>query len=65
MKSKDEIKKDILNALGNPQSGVFVDYIDTIVNAVVGDENKSKDTNGSSASLPTKETRIIEAAEKR
>lgn len=65
MKSKEQIKADILKALGNPQSGVFVDYIDTIVNAVVGDENKSKDINGSSASLPTKETRIIEAAEKR
>jgi hypothetical protein len=65
MKSRDEIKKDILTALGNPESGLFVDYIDVIVNAVVGAENKSKDNNGSSASLPIKETRIIEAAEKR
>jgi hypothetical protein len=65
MKSKDEIKKDILAALGNPQSGLFVDYIDVIVGAVVGDENKANDKNSSSASLPAKETRIVEAIEKR
>lgn len=65
MKTRDEIKKDILAALGNPQSGVFVEHIDTIVNAVVGDENKANNKNGSSDSLPTKETRIIEAVEKR
>lgn len=65
MKTKDEIKQAILNALGNPSSGLFVDHIDTIVNAVVGDENKADTKNGQSASLPAKETRILEATEKR
>jgi hypothetical protein len=65
MKSKEQIKTDILTALGNPSSGIFVDYIDTIVNAVVGDENKANEQKSQSASLPTKETRIVEAVEKR
>lgn len=65
MKTKEQIKKDILSALGNPSSGLFVDYIDTIVNAVVGDENKAETKTGLSDSLPAKETRIIEATEKR
>jgi hypothetical protein len=65
MKSKDEIKKAILNALGNPSSGIIVDHLDTIVSAVVGDENKAEDRKGLSDSLPAKETRIIEVAEKR
>lgn len=65
MKSKEQIKSDILKALGNPASGIFVDYIDTIVNAVVGVENKAETKQGLSDSLPAKETRIVEVAEKR
>lgn len=65
MKSKEQIKQDILNALGNPQGGIFVDYIDTIVNAVVGAENKAETKQSLSDSLPTKETRVVEVAEKR
>ena len=65
MKTKEEIKKDILQALGNPASGIFIDHIDTIVNAVVGDENKAENKNGQSASLPAKETRVVEVVEKR
>ncbi len=65
MKTKEQIKKDILNALGNPVSGIIVDNLDTIVSAVVGDENKAEMKTSSSDSLPTKETRIVEATEKR
>lgn len=60
MKTKDEIKKAILNALGNPSSGVIVDHLDTIVNAVVG-----QDANSQASVAPAKETRILEATEKR
>jgi hypothetical protein len=52
---KAEIKKRILDALGNPVSGAFVDHIDTIVDAVVGTDSK--------AVKPAKETRIVEAPE--
>ncbi len=65
MKTKEQIKKDILNALGNPVSGIIVDNLDTIVSAVVGDENKAEMKTSSSDSLPTKETRTLEATEKR
>jgi hypothetical protein len=65
MKTKEQIKKDILNALGNPTSGIIVDNLDTIVSAVVGDENKAEMKTSSSDSLPAKETRILEATEKR
>lgn len=70
MKTKDEYKKAILQALGNPSSGIFVDYLDTIVNAVVGLDKKSDssvDNEVKSSGLPdtAKETRIVEAVEKR
>lgn len=74
MKNRDEVKKAILEALGNPTTGVFVDYIDTIVDAVVGKEAKAtrpNDAGGSvqgenkAASQPAKETRVIEASDKR
>lgn len=70
MKTKDEYKQAILKALGNPASGVFVDHIDTIVEAVVGLDKKagnSSDNEVKSQALPdtAKETRIVEAVEKR
>ena len=52
---KTEIKKRILEALGNPVSGPFVDHIDTIVDAAVGSDSK--------AVKPAKETRIVEVPE--
>lgn len=56
---KAEIKKRILNKLGNPSSGAIVQHIDDIVDAVVGiDESSSK-------VKPAKETRTIEATETR
>lgn len=71
MKSRAEVKADILKALGNPEAGVFLDHIDVIVDAVVGKEAKAPDQSGSVrganivADTPTKETRTIEASEKR
>ena len=71
MKSRAEVKADILEALGNPEAGVFLDHIDVIVDAVVGKEAKAPDVSGSLrdvgsvASAPAKETRTIEASEKR
>lgn len=61
MKDKETIKKDILNALGNPVSGVLVDHLDIIVNAVVGLQTES----ASVTDRPAKETRTVEAVEKR
>jgi hypothetical protein len=33
----EDVKKSYLNALGNPQSGVFVDFADIISEAIVAD----------------------------
>jgi hypothetical protein len=70
MKNRAELKKDILDALGNPTSGVFVDHIETILDAVVGKEAKApKDGTvqgeDKAASKSAQETRVIEASEKR
>lgn len=61
--TKDEIKKAILDALGNPSSGAIVQHIDLIADAVVGlnAPNSAK----ASDNKPAKETRVIEASEKR
>lgn len=56
---KAEIKKRILDKLGNPTTGAIVQHIDDIVDAVVGDDSSS------SKVKPTKETRIVEATETR
>lgn len=70
MKTKDEYKQAILKALGNPSTGLFVDHIDTIVDAVVGLDKKAGNSNDNEVkgqALPdsAKETRIVEAVEKR
>jgi hypothetical protein len=70
MKTRDEYKQAILKALGNPSSGLFVDYLDTIVDAVVGLDKKAGNSNDNEVkgqALPdsAKETRIVEAVEKR
>lgn len=71
MKNREEIKKDILAALGNPSVGVFVDHIETILDAVVGERAKAPEKSGSvqgenkAAPKPAQETRVIEATEKR
>lgn len=76
--NKEDIKKRILDALGNPSSGAIVDHLDTIVEAIVGRDQKSgykpnaKDgdgdglvQDGTAHERPAKETRIIQASEKR
>lgn len=60
--NKDQAKKAVLDALGNPQTGAIVDHLDTIVDAILGkDEAKSQ----TKSSIPSKETRVIEISEKR
>ena len=65
--NKAEIKKRILDALGNPVSGAFVDHIDTIVNAVADTDAVADKVVGtdSKAVKPAKETRIVEVPELR
>lgn len=60
--NKDQAKKAILDALGNPATGAIVDHLDTIVDAVLGtSETKSKTKDAT----PSKETRIVEVTETR
>lgn len=61
--TKDEIKKAILDALGNPSSGAIVQHIDLIADAVVG--LNAPNPARVSESKPAKETRVVEASEKR
>jgi hypothetical protein len=70
MKNRSEVKQSILAALGNPSSGIFLDYIDVIVDAVVGKEaekvrDEPKQSGSSAASQPTKETRVVLPSETR
>lgn len=74
----EEIKKRILDALGNPSSGAIVDHLDTIVDAVVGRDQKSAYKpdavdgdgdglvqDGTKYERPAKETRVIGTSNKR
>ena len=61
--TKDQIRKAILDALGNPSSGAIVDHLDTIVDAVVGSETPKPAQKSSPE--PAKETRVVEVSEKR
>jgi hypothetical protein len=58
MATKDEIKAALLNAVGNPQTGVIADMAETIAKAVWELDNKNLAT-------PAKEVRIIETKETR
>lgn len=60
--NKDQAKKAILDALGNPATGAIVDHLDTIVDAVLGKEESKSKTKDSPLN---KETRIVEATETR
>jgi hypothetical protein len=55
MATKQEIKAAILNAAGNPQSGIIADMADEFAEAVLGLEEKS--------STPAKEVRVVEPKE--
>ena len=61
--NKEEIKKAIMDALGNPSSGAIVQHLDLIADAVVG-LNTPKPAR-ESENKPAKETRVVEASEKR
>tara|TARA_R110000772_G_scaffold134013_2_gene242449 strand:- start:379 stop:570 length:192 start_codon:yes stop_codon:yes gene_type:complete len=63
MASKAEIKKAVLDATGNPESGPVFQAIDNIVNAIVGLEDVV--TEKKAEERPAKETRVIKAAEVR
>ena len=58
MASKDEIKKAILKAAGNPSVGVFADMADELAQAVWELDN----TNSHS---PAKEARVVDIKETR
>jgi hypothetical protein len=58
MASKDEIKKAILNAAGNPSSGVIADMADDLADAVW----KLDNTNSYN---PAKEARVVDSKETR
>lgn len=61
--NKDQAKKAILDALGNPATGAIVDHLDTIVDAVLGSGEATKQNE--KASTPKKETRVVEISETR
>jgi len=75
---RENYKKAILSALGNPVAGPLADYIDVIVDAVVGLNDKgaynphARDgdgdglvQDGTAYERPAKETRVVEAKNKR
>lgn len=75
---KENYKKAILQALGNPTTGPIVDYLDVIVDAVVGLESKGAFKpnatdgdgdgfvqDGTAYERPAKETRVVETKNKR
>ena len=78
MKNRENYKTAIMNALGNPDSGVLADHIEIILDAIVGLEAKApfkpdaRDgdgdglvQDGTAYERPAKETRVSGASEKR
>jgi hypothetical protein len=63
MATKDEIKKAVQKATGNPESGPVFNVIDTIVDAIVGLEEVVPEKKAEER--PAKETRVIKATEVR
>jgi hypothetical protein len=55
----EDVKKTYLSVLGNPQSGVFVDFADIICEAIVAEHSEVK------SFQPVKETRIADVTETR
>lgn len=60
MASKAEIKRAILDATGNPESGPVFKAVDSIVDAIVGLDKPDIEL---SAERPAKETRVTKANE--
>lgn len=57
MATKEEIKRALLEAVGNPSSGVIYDFADAMADAVSALDKK--------ADAPAKEIRIVETKETR
>lgn len=55
----EDVKKAYLAVLGNPQSGVFVEFADAICEAIVSECSEVKSFN------PVEETRIAKVTETR
>jgi len=66
MATKAEIKEAILNASGNPESGVVFKNVDAWAEAIVALDAPTKSTKKvEEKSEPIKETRVISADETR
>jgi hypothetical protein len=59
--TKEEIKKAILAATGNPESGVIKDNLNIMADAIL----KSLEPEEIKSYQPVKETRIVKASETR
>ena len=60
----EDVKKSYMAVLGNPQSGVFVEFADAICEAIVSEFGEKKPTEKKSFS-PVDETRIEKITETR
>jgi hypothetical protein len=60
----EKVKKAYMSVLGNPQSGVFVDYADVICEAIVADCCADKEPEAKSF-VPVTETRVEKITETR
>jgi hypothetical protein len=60
----EDVKKAYMAVLGNPQSGVFVEFVDTICEAIVAEFSEKKPAEKKSF-LPVDETRIEKITETR
>jgi hypothetical protein len=57
----EQVKKAYLSAVGNPESGVFVDFADVISEAIIKAFNPEEEK----TIEPVKEIRVVEAKETR
>lgn len=60
----ENVKKAYLSVLGNPQSGVFVDFADIICEAIVADCCDNKEIEAKSFT-PVAEKRLVKSSETR
>ena len=60
----ENVKKAYMAVLGNPESGVFVEFADAICEAIVAECSETKSTEAKSFS-PVDETRVEKIAETR
>ena len=59
-----EVKKAYMSVLGNPQSGLFLEYADVICEAIVAECSENKSTEAKSFS-PVVESRVEKITETR